>query len=444
MKKNINNYPKKPHFIIDVTRPANGCGGCTKYAMKSSTAQQGSWKTKDGSAWWLRDAKYNEPNGDYHANCYLHIYDVNPNNVRFNDGNCNYYSTEYLCQKVQKKGAKPKYSYAGTGKNSCASVKKKPITTEAGCKAAAKALKKTYAGKGSYSTWQKACFMTSNKFYFNVHKAGKTHKSGNPVCAGPAKTAPKYSMAGNGKSNCGKQKVVSSEAACKAAGKTLKKAWGGSGSYATWPKACFLYNNKLYFNRHAKGKANKQGNPVCAGAGSGKKTTKKQQTLKCRSGSASNCKTSTIKTPKYSAGNLVRIHNGRRVRKSTETDSCPDGFKIWSPRNKNDWIKVYNAMGKNINNYPKRPHFIVDVTRPANGCGGCTKYAMKSTTAQQGSWRTTDRSAWWLRDARYNEPNGDYHANCYLHIYDVNPNNVRFNDGSCSYHSNSYLCQPRR
>merc|ERR1711981_258598 len=166
-----------------------------------------------------------------------------------------------------RKAPAPKYSYAGTGKNSCASVKKKPITTEAGCKAAAKALKKTYAGKGSYSTWQKACFMTNNKFYFNVHKAGKTHKSGNPVCAGPA---------------------------------------------------------------------------------SGKKTTKKQQTLKCRSGSASNCKTSTIKTPKYSAGNLVRIHNGRRVRKSTETDSCPNGYKIWSPRNKNDWTIVYNVMKKNI------------------------------------------------------------------------------------------------
>merc|ERR1719163_1950628 len=248
-------------------------------------------------------------------------------------------------------------------------------------------------------------------------------------------------MAGNGKSNCGKQKPVSSEAACKAAGKILKKAWGGSGSYATWPKACFLYNNKLYFNKHKTGKANKQGNPVCGGAGGGKKTTKKQQALKCRSGSASNCKTSTIKTPKYSAGNLVRIHNGRRVRKSTETDSCPNGYKIWSPRNKNDWTIVYNVMKKNINNYPKKPHFIIDVTRPANGCGGCTKYAMKSTTAQQGSWKTKDGSAWWLRDAKYNEPNGDYHANCYLHIYDVNPNNVRFNDGSCNYYSTEYLCQ---
>jgi len=239
--------------------------------MKSSTSQQGSWRTTDGSDWWLRDGRYNEPNGDYHANCYLHIYDVNPSNVRFNDGSCGYYSTEYLCQPAQ-------------------------VPT------------------------------------------------------------------------------------------------------------------------------------------------------KCKSGSPSSCKLKVIvgKGKGYSAGAVVRIDNGRAVRRSKETHSCPSGYKIWSPRNKNDWTVVYNALGKNINNYPRKPHLIVDVTRPANGCGGCTKYAMKSSTSQQGSWRTTDGSDWWLRDGRYNEPNGDYHANCYLHIYDVNPNNVRFNDGSCSYLSSAYLCQPSK
>jgi len=269
MGKNINNYPRKPHLIVDVTRPANGCGGCTKYAMKSGSSQQGSWGTTDGSAWWLRDGRYNEPNGDYHANCYLHVYDVNPNNVRFNDGNCNYYSSEYLCQK-------------------------------------------------------------------------------------------------------------------------------SANGYA------------------------------------------------CSSGSPSNCKVQNIPVPGYSPGQLAKITNGKRVRRSTESHSCPSGWKIWSPRNKSDWTKVYNALGKNINNYPRKPHLIVDVTRGGNGCGGCTKYAMKSTVAQQKTWRTKDGSPWWLRDSRFNEPNGDYHANCYLHIYDVNPNNVRFNDGNCNYYSNNYLCQPKR
>merc|ERR1711939_312527 len=240
----------------------------TKYPMRYATAQQRSWRTRDGSQWWLRDSRFNEPNGDYHANCYLHIYDVNPNNARFNDGSCAYSSTDYLCQREM---------------------------------------------------------------------------------AAPTKCGP-----------------------------------GSSGSCRVE-----VLNNVVG----------------------------------------------------YSAGKVLRIRNGRGVRRSSDKSSCPTGWKIWSPRNKNDWIKVYNAMGKNINNYPKKPHFIVDVTRPANGCGGCTKYAMKSTTAQQGSWRTTDGSAWWLRDAKYNEPNGDYHANCYLHVYDVNPNNVRFNDGNCNYLSSAYLCQ---
>ena len=72
----------------------------------------------------------------------------------------------------------------------------------------------------------------------------------------------------------------------------------------------------------------------------------------CRKGSAGNCKVTNLPVKGYSAGQLVKISNGRRVRKSTEKNSCPDGFKIWSPRNKNDWTIVYNAMGKNINNYP--------------------------------------------------------------------------------------------
>merc|ERR1712019_155919 len=98
-----NNYPRKPNLLIDITKSSNGNNNAGKnYAMKSTVSQQKPWKTQDGSAWWLRDAKYNEPNGDYHANCYLHISSVNPNDVRFNDGNCNYYSTEYMCQKISK------------------------------------------------------------------------------------------------------------------------------------------------------------------------------------------------------------------------------------------------------------------------------------------------------------------------------------------------------
>merc|ERR1711959_819673 len=142
--------------------------------------------------------------------------------------------------------------------------------------------------------------------------------------------AKKYSYAGNGKTNCGKNKPVASEAACKSAAKTLKKAYGGTGSYAAWPKACFLYNNKLYFNKHKTGKANKQGNPVCQGAGGGKKTTKKQgqaktvvayQTPDTRSGcprsqganQALITRRVTVKEDSYvvATGHMIRLYSGR-------------------------------------------------------------------------------------------------------------------------------------
>ena len=164
--------------------------------------------------------------------------------------------------------------------------------------------------------------------------------------------------------------------------------------------------------------------------------------LSCLKGSPKKCKATNIPVKGYSAGQLIRIVNGFRIQKITQQDSCPSGWKLWSPRNKKDWTIVFNAMGKNINNYPKKPHLLIDVTRNQKGCGGCTKFAMKSGVKQQNSWKTSDGSAWWLRDTSYNEPNGDYQPNCFLHIYDVNPNNVRFNDGSCSYYSSDYLCQP--
>ena len=95
------------------------------------------------------------------------------------------------------------------------------------------------------------------------------------------------------------------------------------------------------------------------------------------------------------------VSNGLRVKKSTDPNSCPSGWKIWSPRNKNDWIIVYNALGRNKGNYPFKPYLLIDITRNQNGCGGCTSHAMKSGVTQQSSWGTSDGSAWWLRDTTY-------------------------------------------
>jgi len=69
---------------------------------------------------------------------------------------------------------------------------------------------------------------------------------------------------------------------------------------------------------------------------------------------------------------------------------------------------------------------------------------MKSTVPEQATWVTSDASAWWLRDASYTQPSGDYEANCYMDLWHnpANENSITFDDGNCEYHSRSYYCQP--
>ena len=71
--------------------------------------------------------------------------------------------------------------------------------------------------------------------------------------------------------------------------------------------------------------------------------------VSCRKGSSSSCKVKVLPTPGYSAGAVVRVWNGLSVSKITDKNSCPDGYKIWSPRNKNDWEIVWKALGNDIN-----------------------------------------------------------------------------------------------
>ena len=163
---------------------------------------------------------------------------------------------------------------------------------------------------------------------------------------------------------------------------------------------------------------------------------------KCAKDSPSSCKITEISVPGYSAGGLLRVSGGKRIHRSTDANSCPSGWKIWSPRNKKDWTIVYNALAQRSFGYPANPYLIVDVTRNDNGCGGCTSHAMNSNVPQQSGWRTTDGSDWWLRDSSYFDPNGNYRANCYLWVHGFSPDNVRFNDHYCHYYAYDYLCQP--
>ena len=135
---------------------------------------------------------------------------------------------------------------------------------------------------------------------------------------------------------------------------------------------------------------------------------------------------------------MVKCSNCLDVRKATDKSSCPTGTKIFAPRSREDWSTFIKSA------QPLRaPHWIIDITRPQNGCGGCTRSEMNSDSSAQKSWVTTDGAPWWLRSTRYNEPNGDYHANCFLDLWQTpkDENSVTWNDGNCNYHSKSYYCQ---
>jgi len=262
-----------PHWVFDVTRPSNGCGGCTSYPMKSSEPMQSSWRTQDAQTWWLRDSTYSEPNGDYTANCYLDLWSSpkDSGNIIWNDGNCNYRSKSYYCQPTRS------------------------------------------------------------------DLADLTPADGSPdTCA------------------CGLVEL--------------------SGT--------------------------------------------------------------------MTAGQLVKCENCNSISATGDASSCPSGMKLWAPASRADWEVFFASVGDSGPLYD--PYWIIDVTRPANGCGGCTSYAMKSTESNQASWVTQDGEPWWLRDSTYGEPNGDYSANCYLDLWrsPKSADDVVFNDWNCKYSSKSYYCQP--
>merc|ERR1719472_789797 len=99
------------------------------------------------------------------------------------------------------------------------------------------------------------------------------------------KPAPKFAMAGTGKANCGKLKAVATEKACRASANVIagkgQIQFGSAGAFGSYPKGCFVYSNKLYFNNGKTGKANSKANPVCvAKATGGKKTTPKKKPKK--------------------------------------------------------------------------------------------------------------------------------------------------------------------
>ena len=87
-------------FIPGVYKTGGG-GNYTGCSMNSNGCND--WRVGDGGQWWLRSSTYSEPNGDYTANCWLGTRSVSdPSNITYNDGNCNYGGSSYICSTNDK------------------------------------------------------------------------------------------------------------------------------------------------------------------------------------------------------------------------------------------------------------------------------------------------------------------------------------------------------
>jgi len=441
----VSEFARNPHFIVDVTRPLDGCGGCTTEAMNSANVNQASWVTQDGSPWWLAATAKSEPNGDYTANCYLGITTdpASSNAITFNDGSCAYKSADYYCQTVPINLTPQPSSPEGC---TCS------VVTLTGDFSARFLLKCVNCLDVSKSTQENSCPTGTKLWAPKDAQDWKTFLDSATELRDPYwivdVTAPV-----NGCGGCTSNPMNSGNAAQAQWQTTDEQEWWLRGEGTTYSEPngdyeanCYLdlwhtvpatendvkfndwnckYNSKSYY---------------CQGEGVRPVTTTTTTTTEAAmivstepaSGSPSSC-TCVQLTLKgtYSAGAITKCTECNQVYRSTDENSCPEGQKIFSPATKEDWQTFFDSDGEPL----YAPHWIIDVTHPANGCGGCTSNAMNSNNANQNMWTTEDGSAWWFRDDTYSEPNGDYTANCYLDLWSSpkTADNIIWNDGNCNY-----------
>merc|ERR1719359_431857 len=135
----------------------------------------------------------------------------------------------------------------------------------------------------------------------------------------------------------------------------------------------------------------------------------------------------------YSAGIIIRCDKCADVSKSTQHNSCPESTKLFSPRTRADW-KTFIASAPPL----KSPNWIIDITSPKNGCGGCNRHAMNSGTSEQSQWMTQDESPWWLRADAYSEgPSEDYQSGCLPTLFAPSDgeDKLTFKFSKCDFHA---------
>ncbi len=103
------------------------------------------------------------------------------------------------------------------------------------------------------------------------------------------------------------------------------------------------------------------------------------------------------------------------VTTATEVNGCAaKGLDMVIPRSKAHWRSLLRYVSTVLGAAPNTYFAVVPGIYKAIGgrhdCMGGMGVFNSAACATSG-WRATDRGAWWVRDATYSEPSGDYVAN---------------------------------
>ena len=109
---------------------------------------------------------------------------------------------------------------------------------------------------------------------------------------------------------------------------------------------------------------------------------------------------------------IIPIEGGTPTRRYTDANSCPAGSNIWVPRTHEMVEAMFQRYGRQAS--------LVGIYGRESGCGGCTGYAMNSGVPEQAAHWTSvgpetgsPAEPWFMREAQFSEPNGDYEAGCW-------------------------------
>jgi cysteine-rich repeat protein len=130
---------------------------------------------------------------------------------------------------------------------------------------------------------------------------------------------------------------------------------------------------------------------------------------------------------------------GKTTSAFTDDNTCKDyGLDIFIPRSKAQWTVVLAKYDSSF--FAAIPGVYKVATSNGANYTGCIMRHPASYGSGCADWRVADAGRWWLRDATYSEPNGDYTGNCWLSMYKWDVNDIQFNDGGCGNPTSKYIC----